>query len=147
MAYTEPTSADLKMRYPAFVAVDDATVAYWLTDSARYVDTSWMEGDYGPAKIAHAAYEMAKAGVSGFAGGDVAGIAASGVTDFKSGTFQARFSDEAVKVAVAGGYASNRYGQDYLDLLSRNKSGPRVTAPGHISCGGYFGDRPWGYPC
>jgi hypothetical protein len=135
MAYTAPTITDFRTRYPAFsdaTAVPDATIDYWLTDALRFVDQSWTEGDYAPALMAHAAYEMAKRGLG--AGSDITGIAASGVTDFKSGTFSARFSDEAVKQAVAGGYQSNVYGQEYAELLARNRGGPRVTAPGHLPC-------------
>lgn len=137
MAFIEPTIADLRARYPAFAAVADATITYWLTDSARYVDTSWSESDYGPGKVAHAAYEMAQKGVAGLAGGDIVGMAAAGVTDFQSGTFRARFSDEAVKKALAGGYQSNQYGQDYYDLLQRNKGGPIASAPGSVPCNVY----------
>lgn len=134
MSYTEPTATDLQQRYPAFATVDTDTIGYWLTDAHRYVDTSWLEGDYAPALLAVAAHNMSMAKVAGIAGGDIAGMAASGLTDFKSGTFQARFSDEAVKQAVAGGYQATSYGQEYADLLARNKGGPRVTAPGHVPC-------------
>jgi len=146
MSYTEPVAADLKMRYPAFAAVDDATIDYWLTDAHRYVDQSWTEMDYAPALIAAAAHNMLKAPVAGIAGSDVAGFAAAGVTRFKSGTFDAQFSDEAVKVALAGGWASSPYGQDYLALLRRNVPSMGVTAPGVVPCGyGYAGLLPpWG---
>lgn len=130
----EPTAADLKMRYPAFAAVSDATISYWLTDAHRFVDRSWMAMDYAPALLAHAAYAMANAKVAGIAGSDVAGFAASGVTSFKSGTFQAQFSDEAVKAAVAGGYASNPYGIEFAELLYRNKAGTRITFGGVLPC-------------
>ncbi len=139
MGYAEPTPADLKARYPAFATVEDATITYWLTDAHRFVDQSWMQGDYGPALIAHAAYDMVRVGVPGISGGDLSGFTAAGVTSFKSGTFQAQFSDEAVKVAIAGGLDSNIYGLEYCELLVRNKSGPRVTLPGHVPWCGLYG--------
>ena len=151
MAYIDPTAADLKMRKPEFAAVDDAVITYWLTDAHRFVDQSWAEGDYAPGLIAAAAHNMAKAPVAGIAGSDVAGFAAAGVTRFKSGTFDAQFSDEAVKVAVAGGWESTTYGQEYLALLRRNVSTFGVTASGVAPCGygfnGFAGPLPpwvWG---
>lgn len=146
MAYPEPTATDLKRRYPAFAAVGDDDISYWLTDAHRYVDQSWMEQDYAPALIAHAAYEMASRSVTGYSAGDVGGFAAAGVSEFKSGSFQAQFSDEAVKLAIAGGYASNQYGVEYLALLRRNRSGIGVTDAGAVPCGysGYFAPLPFG---
>ena len=132
MAYVEPTAADLRARWPAFAAVDDATIDYWLTDAHRFVDQSWSEQDYGPALIAVAAHNMSRAGVAGIAGGDVASIAASGVTSFKSGTFSAQVSDKVAEKAASDDWDSTRYGAEYLILLRRNKAGARVTAPGHV---------------
>lgn len=146
MAYTAPTSTDLKARYPAFAAVDDATIDYWLTDALRFVDETWTEGDYAPALMAMAAHNMVTAGVAGIAGGDQGSMLANGVTDFQSGAVRLRFSDEAVKVAVAGGYASTRYGLEYASLLRRNKGGPMVVGGGVVPYGdgynGYAGPLP-----
>lgn len=133
-ASTDPNVAALKMRYPAFSAVQDATIEYWLKDAERYVATSWSEGDYAPGLMAAAAHNMARAGVAGITGNDVAGFAAAGVTHFRSGSFQAQFSDEAVKAQVAGGWASTSYGQEYLMLLRRNVMSMGVTAPGVAPC-------------
>jgi len=146
MAYIEPTYVDLRARYAAFAAVDDATITYWLTDAHRMVDTSWMEEDYPVALIAYAAYRMTEEGVAGLAGSEISDIAASGVTSFKSGTFSASFSDAAASQAAAGGYQANRYGREYWALLLKNRGGPRVTghAPGPCGCG--YRDAPlWPY--
>jgi hypothetical protein len=141
-ASTDPNVAALKMRYPAFSGVEDATIEYWLKDAERFVATSWSEGDYAPGLIAAAAHNMAKAPVAGIAGSEVSGFAAAGVTHFKSGSFQAQFSDEAIKVAVAGGWESTSYGQEYLALLRRNVFSMGVTAPGAVCYNSYPG-YPW----
>lgn len=146
MAYVEPTAADLKARYPAFAAVDDATIDYWLTDAHRFVDQSWTESDYGPALIAVAAHNMVRAGVPGIAGGDTSGFAAAGVTSFKSGTFSAEISEKVVEQAAAGGWGGTSYGQEYLALLRRNRPGVGVTAPGVPVCGCGYRDGPF-WPC
>ena len=85
MAYTEPTPADLIRRYPAFAAVDTDDIQYWLDDAARFVDQSWLEADYAPAKIAAAGHNMLNAGTAGVADSDISALLAAGVTDFQSG--------------------------------------------------------------
>lgn len=136
MPYTKPTPAHLAMRYPAFAAVDEAVRQYWLTDAERFVDESWREADYAPALMARAAHSMVRASVTGIAGGAVDGLAASGVTSFKSGTFSASFSESAASLSAAGGLGSSEYGRDYLEMLYRNKGGGGVTAPGVVvGCG------------
>lgn len=135
--YELPTPAMLKARYPAFAAVDNSIIQYWLTDALRFVDTSWTEGDYAVAIMAMAAHNMARAGY-GSASAGIGG--AAGVESFKSGGVSIQFSADAVKAAVAGGYASTPYGQEYADLLARNKGGPRVVGGGRIiGCGGFNG--------
>lgn len=132
MAYAEPTPSDLKARYPAFVGVDDVVIQYWLDDSARYVDQSWMEQDYGPALIAVAAHNMVGAKVAGIAQDDISELAGSGLTQFKSGTFSASFSEEAAALAAEGGWASSAYGREYLMLLRRNRPSMGVTSAGVV---------------
>jgi hypothetical protein len=146
MVYIEPTPSDLKARCPAFAGVDDATIAYWLTDAHRFVDQSWMEQDYGPALIARAAHDMVEAKVAGIAQDEVEELAGSGLTQFKSGSFSASFSEAAAAQAAEGGLGSTKYGREYLELLRRNKGGLGVTGPGCVPapCGfnGYAGPLP-----
>jgi hypothetical protein len=147
VTYVDPTASDLKARYPAFAGVDDATIGYWLTDAHRFVDTSWpIEDDYGPALIARAAHEMVEAKVSGIAQDEVEELAGFGLTQFKSGSFSASFSEAAAAQATEGGLASTKYGREYLALLRRNKGGPGTTGPGCVPapCGfnGYAGPLP-----
>lgn len=135
MAYTVPDPAALKAYYPAFAAVLDATIQLYLDKSSGSsgsggdVDQSWIEGDYSTAIMAAAAHRMVRNGVV-IAGGDVAGMSAAGLTDFQSGSFRVRFSDEAVKATVGGGWGSTRFGQEYAELLRKSKAGPRVIGGG-----------------
>ncbi|WEK42978.1 MAG: DUF4054 domain-containing protein [Candidatus Sphingomonas colombiensis] len=148
-----PDLATFRIRYPAFANVPDVTVEYWLTDAGRFVDDSWpIEGDRDPAMMAVAAHHMMASAVAGIADGDVSGLLASGVTQFQSGGregFRVALSDAAIQRALAGGYEASRPGQEYLDLLYRNKGGPRSTLPGAVPCAnagfnGFAG--PLGYP-
>lgn len=133
MAYDLPTPAELKARYPAFAAVSDLTLQYWLTDAERYVDETWLEGDYKAALIAAAAHNAVRAGVA-VAGSDVANMAGAGITDFQSASLRVRVSDEAVKAQLAGGWGTTNYGQEYFALLRKNKAGPRVVSGGTVPC-------------
>lgn len=123
MAHTAPTPADLKLRYDAFAAVDDAKVQYWLTDALRFVDTSWDEHDYAPALMAAAAHHMALRKL----GTDVTAQIPAGVTSFKSGDFSASIAESAAARSAAGGWAATEYGLEFKALLRRNKGGPRLV--------------------
>lgn len=139
MAYTEPDATIFKMRYPPFAAVDDAVITWWLAYVVgQNVDQGWSPANGPEGQMSAAAHRMVKAGIT-IAGSDVGGFAAAGVTDFKSGTFSARFSDDAVKQALSTEWSSTPYGADYLAALEKEKGGPRITAPGHVPCS-------YGYP-
>lgn len=125
MSFTVPTDDDLKLRYPAFAAVDEDVIEYWITDAQRIVTTSWDETDYGPAILALAAYNLALNGF-GAAGGAIGGLAEMGVTDFKSASMSVSFDSATIAAASRGGYGANRYGTEFYVMLRRNRGGPRL---------------------
>jgi hypothetical protein len=153
MSYALPTPSDLRARYPAFAAksgdplaytIPDETIQYWLDYVVgENVDQSWADPAGARAQIAAAAHRMAENGVLGTASADDGDLA--GVTDFRSASFQVRFSDDYVKQQIAGGWESTQYGRDYLDLLRANRGGMGVTSPGHVPCYGYDGWSPIGW--
>src|SRR6478752_3759426 len=110
MAYTAPTPADLRTRFPAFSATDDAVIDYWLTDARLIVTDSWIEDDRAPAEMALAAHNMALNGADS-AGGELADLQAMGVTDFKSASLSVSFDAETVRRSGDGSYSSTRYGK------------------------------------
>lgn len=128
MSYTAPTPTEFKTRYPAFAAVSDETVQYWLTDAERIVTTAWIEDDYQPAIMAYAARELSKPGRVAATG--VASLAQSGVTSLKSASFSATF-DPAAVATLAKGYAD-----DFTVYLRRNRSGPFVVSGTTGACCG-----------
>lgn len=132
MAYTAPTPADLKARYPAFAAVDDETIQYWLTDAERFVDESWLEADYAPALMAVAAHHMADAGLGAQSG---SASLPAGVTRFRSGQMDVTVSDSAASASAKGGFGSTRYGREYQAMLRRNFGGPRAIVAGTVPAG------------
>ena len=100
--------AMFRLRYPAFAAIDDGTIGYWLASAGAHAN--WGD-DADVARQALAAHriELANAAIPG------------GVTNFKSGTFSATLSDVA---ANRTGYDATVYGREYLDLMRRNFAGP-----------------------
>ncbi|RSV15678.1 DUF4054 domain-containing protein [Sphingomonas sp. ABOLF] len=121
----------LKLRYPAFAAVPDATIAYWLTDAAREVDASW--GDLQePATLALAAHSMTVTpGVMPSAAGmQLPG----GLTSFKSADASLTFSDAAAARAAKGGFAATEYGLEFLRFQRRHLGGPRLVGPVFLPC-------------
>lgn len=132
MAYIAPDADDLKARFPAFASVDEDTIDLWLADAQLTVTDSWIEADYEPAIMELAAHNMALLGIGSTGSGAVGGMA--GVTSFKSGSFSANFSDEAVAAQVKGGYAATPYGKLFAPRLRRNRGGARVTSSGALGC-------------
>lgn len=116
MAYTAPTPANLKARYPAFAAVDDAIVQTWLEEGAADCAT-FPETMRARAEMAYAAHRMAELGL-------VEAALPAGVTAFKSGTFSASVSDA---VAARTGLDTTIYGQELKDLRRRAFAGPRMA--------------------
>lgn len=128
--YMKPAAAHLLMRYPAFAAVPTSTIAYWLTDAERSVDTSWGEGDYAAALMALAAHNMALAGL-GTQAVALADVPA-GITSMRSGSLSLSFTPEAANSRMTGDLTATQYGQEYAMLLRRNRGGPYVGPTGVI---------------
>lgn len=126
MAYTPATASDLRTRFPAFAAVPDGTVDYWLTDARLIVTEAWSEIDRAPAEMALAAHNLALNGY-GAAGGAVGDLAAMGVTSFKSASMSVNFAEGVISASAAGGYSATKYGQAFAVYLRRNTGGPRLV--------------------
>jgi hypothetical protein len=128
--YAKPAPSDLIARYPAFADVNTTTIQYWLTDAERFVDDSWIEGDYAAGLMAMAAHNMVLAGL----GTEAAATSElpAGVTSFKSGALSVAFSEGAANDRATGALSSTRYGAEFAMLRRRNKGGPRVTPTGTV---------------
>jgi hypothetical protein len=116
MAYTAPTAANLKAKYPAFAAVIDGTITPWLTEAAAECAT-FIEADRARAEMAYAAHRMTELGIGATA-------VPAGVTSFKSGTFSATVSDS---IAGATGFDATVYGREFKLLRRRSFAGPRMA--------------------
>ena len=110
---TAPTIADFRTRYPAFAAVADSSVQYWLTEGFAEV-SAWADADQPRGAMAYAAHKLA----------GQTGEAPEGVTGFKSGTFSAQLSEQA---ANRTGFHATVYGREFLTLARRQFAGPRLA--------------------
>lgn len=149
MAYTAPTAAQLKAKYPAFAAVADATVDLYLVDAGRAVDTTWTEGDYQTAIMLYAAHLMVLAGIGVGAEAEANANGLTGYKRIKSGQLDLERAGKADSGAanVPDEYASTTYGQQYYYLLVKNRRGPRVAVAGEAVGAGFHPTIPpyWPY--
>ncbi|WP_310533134.1 DUF4054 domain-containing protein [Novosphingobium sp.] len=120
MAYTAQTVEDFKRRYPAFDAVADATVQYWL-EEAETDCAIWADDTRPRAVLTLTAHNLASNGA-------ISGAIPAGLTSFKSGTFSATVSDG---LASMTGYAATTYGREFLAMRRIAFAGPIMawTAP------------------
>jgi hypothetical protein len=125
MAHVPATLSDFRARYPAFAAVPDETVQYWL-DDAYDTTKDWECDEAAKAQMALAAHNLALAGY-GAAGGEVGALAEMGVTSFKSASSSVSFAEGVVSARAGGGYSSTKYGKDFVGYLRRCRGGPRLV--------------------
>lgn len=121
----------LRLRYPAFAAVPEPTIAYWLTDAAREVDASWGD-DQEPATLALAAHSMTV--TPGVMPATASVALPAGLTSFRSASASLTFSDEAAARAAKGGFAATDYGLEFLRYQRRHVGGPRLVGPAFLPC-------------
>lgn len=139
--YDLPTATFVRTAFPAFAAVPDLMLDFWIARAARSVDTSWTQGDYTYAIALLAAHLMTTNGLG--AGAEIEGYRSAGIARLKSGTLDVSFSDGA-----AGGngsaYDSTSYGRQFALLLRQNRGGPRVIVGGGGCHSGWAKDWPVG---
>ena len=113
MPYIKPTTSDFKTRYPAFAAVADAPVSYWL-DEGDTETATWPDDIRARAVMAYAAHKLTETGA-------LAGTVPQGLTSFKSGTFSATVSDS---LASLTGFDATVYGREFIAMRRTAFSGP-----------------------
>jgi hypothetical protein len=126
MAFTDPIPADLKAAFPAFAAVDDSTITYWLDRAARTVDQGWPEDDGPHARMLLAAHLMVQQGLGTGAEAEAYAAGAGGFKRLKSGALEIERGD------AGGDLASTSYGAQFAALQRSIVAGPRVTGTGFL---------------
>jgi hypothetical protein len=135
MAYTVPTAAALKARYPEFGAVSDDLVTLVITEAAGTVTTAWLERDYAPAIMLLAAHLMIAEGAVERADPNGDGTSTMTMTgavkSFRVGEVQTTYAGAGGGAGGQGmsadALASTYYGSRFLALRRANFSGPLVA--------------------
>lgn len=128
MSYNDPTAADLKARFPAFVDVADATVTAILDEALTYVSDAWVtQADYTQGALLYAAHLLTLDGLGAGAETDFARAGLLGFSAITSG----KVSVQRDTGSDTGGMSSNtlaqtQYGRRFKELQARNIAGARV---------------------
>lgn len=118
MAYSTPTAADLKERFPAFSAVADAAITGAIGEAERLTDASWPDDDRTLAVLLYAAHVLT---LDGLGTGTEAQLA--GFKRLKIGSLELEASAPAS--AVAGSLGQTGYGRRFAELARRLR-GPAI---------------------
>lgn len=110
------TLMHFRMAYPAFAAVADGPIAYWLIQALTHIGNSWPEALRMRARAAYAAHKLVEAGA-------LDTFAAAGITSFKSADFSLTFGASANLI----GWNASQYGREYLALSRSAFAGPRLA--------------------
>lgn len=140
MAYTDPTPANLKARYPVFASVPDPIVQAAIDEAKRRVDTTWTEGDYTNAVMLLACHFLA---LEGYGGSGSGGGGNAAYRQIRSGQLTlTRYASGEANGDDGSLLGSTMYGRRWLELLSLNKPGIKVIAGDAHLVSGYAKDWP-----
>lgn len=145
MAWTVPTAANFKARYPKFSAVGDATIDIILAEGARYVDDSWpTQAHFTNGRFLYTAWALMQDGHGSNGDAAAAGLGSygEGVKRLKSGDTEIEWATGSGGSAGGGSVAgselqSNSYGKSLYSLMRQLFGGPRViqSVPGFNDTG------------
>jgi hypothetical protein len=126
MAYTAPTAADLKDRYPEFASVGTGTIDDALQEAALFVDDSWPDqGTFTLGRLLYAAHILAASGL-----GDAQAASGHAGLILKS----EKSGDTQFEYAAVGGSSTSRddllstsYGKRFRRIQRALKGGARLV--------------------
>lgn len=120
MDYTAPTAADLKARFPEFVAVSDTLVGLILAEAVPQVGETWVERDRNPATLYLAAHMLAMEGEPGRSQSGQGSAATGPVRRRKVGDVETEFAGYGASEYGRSGYGASEYGRRFAELMRRN---------------------------
>lgn len=116
MAYTAPTAAEMKARFPTFAAVSDAAVTGALAEASSRVGSTWDEADWRTAQFLYAAHVLTMDGL-----GASTEVQLAGFRRIKVGSLEL---ERSASSSVGGSILSTTsFGQRYLALAARYGAG------------------------
>lgn len=130
--------AALKATFPAFAAVPNDTVLFWLGRAARQVDSAWPDADRDFGRRLLACHLMTEQGLGTGAEAEMFGAGAGGFDSLKSGSLTLTRAAPNVTGAT-GAYGTTQYGRQFAVLAMQVRGGARVTDTGVFPVG-----YPWG---
>lgn len=125
MAYTAPTAADLKARFPEFAAVSDTLINLILEEASARVGDTWLERDRKPATLYLAAHLLKSQGEPDRTNNVNGEMLPSGPVQVRQvGDVRVEFgsSGGGANVVYSGSadFERTAYGREYLRLLRMN---------------------------
>lgn len=139
MAYTAPTPADFKARYPSFASVDDAVIQGVLDNEVPlYVGQNWInQANYTQGAMLYAAHALTLDGFGTGPEAQAAGKGLLGYSSIRSGSLSLTRASRGSAAEVAGSLALTSYGQRFLEIQRIN------CPPVVVSEGGSFPVNQW----
>lgn len=122
MAYTEPTFATFKARYPEFAPVSDDLVTLVLQEAIAQVGDTWVEKDRARAQMLLAAHTLTMEGEPGRTTTGQGSAGTGPIKRDKVGDVETEFATPTASNSSSGlsGYLLTAYGKAFLDLMRRN---------------------------
>jgi hypothetical protein len=124
-----PLETQLVTIFPAFAAVPQAQLDYWV--NRALLTTSTWNDDH--ATMLLACHLMALNGLGTDGTSQIAGGGLTGVSSISVGPLNAKFSDEAVKQQISGDFNASSYGQQFKKLLLARSAGGLVSDSGYYT--------------
>ncbi len=128
MAWTEPTVADVRARFPAFASVPDAAIQPALAEALVQVDATWPDAARTSGALLYAAHILTLDGQGGGVEAEIAKAGALGFTSFRSGSL----SLDRGTAAGGGGGSSDpleqtSYGRRFSEMVRARFPGVLVV--------------------
>ncbi len=123
MAYTQPTPATFKTRYPEFATVSDALIQLMINDAVAEVGETWVEKDRARAQMLLVAHWLTMEGEPGRTASGQGSAGTGPIKRDKVGDVETEFATPGASSSqggALGNYTMTAYGQEYLALMRRN---------------------------
>ena len=129
MAYTDPTPADLRARFPVFSALSDPVIQGAINEAGRRVDETWPEEDFTLAKLLYSAHVLTLDGLGTGKEAQMIGFKSVALGPIK-------LDLNVIDRVQAGTLQSTTFGVRFLEMVEANFAGgtvavgPPVAYPG-----------------
>lgn len=123
MAYSPPTVAMFKARFPEFASLEEARIAIFLDEAQAEVGDTWIEADRSIAVLCLAAHLLTAQGISSNSPGGGGVATAGAIKRRKVGDVEVEYETSGATPATGSSVATagtTHYGRRYLELKRRS---------------------------